>query len=70
MILDQKDLNGATWAKLKAYYLARKQRLLEQCGHDCPEEQTIKLRGRILEIEMFLAIEREDELPMAEQAPE
>lgn len=67
-ILDNKDLDSATWTKIKAHYIARRQSLLEKIAGDLSDEDTEKLRGRIRECNYLLKLEerREDDKDQSE----
>lgn len=67
-ILDDKDLDSAAWAKIKAHYAAKRQALLEKLAGDLSADETAKLRGRIRECTDLLKLE--DRRPEEEQHTE
>lgn len=67
-ILNDKDIDSATWANLKAHYTIRRQTLLEKLAGDLSAEETAKLRGRIRECTDLLKLE--DRRPEEEQHTE
>lgn len=63
-ILDDKDLDTAVWAKIKAHYTKKRQSALEKLAGDLNQEETVKMRGRLREINDLLKLEerrREEE---------
>ena len=67
-ILDTKDIESGTWAKIKAHYVAKRQSLLEKLAGDMSNEETIKLRGRLRECNDLLKLE--ERRPEEEQQTE
>lgn len=57
MILTEQEILSPLWGKLKEHHQARLESLRLQNDTDKTMEATAKLRGRIMEIKKFLAIE-------------
>jgi len=56
MKLENVDINSSTWIKIKDHLNERLNALRLQNDGDKTPDETSKLRGRIAELKMFLAI--------------
>lgn len=57
LILNSAEKQTALWAKIKAHLESRLETCRKQNDGDADATQTAKMRGRILEIKGFLALE-------------
>lgn len=56
--LNELEAGSELWLKLRKHFEARLALLREQNDHSKPADQTERIRGRIAEVKLFLALDK------------